>query len=149
MQLVGIATAKKKSLRNSWWKILSPNKYEGYIMTLGVDPIFRRGGLGTLLLQKITLILLENNCFNITLHVQAINQAAVNFYLKNGFLLQEKLENHYYINNVYYDAFRMELLPQKQRTVSVWESLFGWVEVYLLPPIRNIFFRPSPIVHAV
>jgi len=50
-------------------------------------------------------------CLSVTLHVQLINKAAVTFYEKNGFLVDERLPNHYCIEETYYDALKLRFIP--------------------------------------
>ena len=75
-----------------------------HIMSFGIDPLYRRNGYGSLLINKIKNIS-ENK--SVTLNVQKCNEVAINFYIKNGFKISQKLLN-YYDNLECKDAYRME-----------------------------------------
>lgn len=71
--------------------------YELYIFSLGCRFTHRRRGIGTLLL-KSALDFIQNqplNCQRISLHVQAGNDDALEFYGKHGFIELQRIPNYY------------------------------------------------------
>ena len=82
-------------------------------MTIGVLPPDHRHGLGTTLLM-LTLRLLRLHTARIELDVIVTNTAAINFYLKRGFVVRERQEGYYHFDGKRYDSFRMVFTgPQK------------------------------------
>jgi len=124
-ELVGVATGRIRFVeeRSSWFStFFGTSLKEGYIMTLGVSPQYRRNHLGTYLLQELVKKLQGLGCVSVTLHVQLINNAAVRFYERNGFLVDEVLPNHYLIDGVYYDALKLRLTPTRNNSSMMSES---------------------------
>jgi len=66
-----------------------------YIMTLGVLENYRRFGFATQLLDWAMDTARSEELSEIVLHVQTNNEAAIEFYKKNGFHV-ERTENDYY-----------------------------------------------------
>eukprot|EP00002_Diphylleia_rotans_P009374 TRINITY_DN19506_c0_g1_i1.p1 TRINITY_DN19506_c0_g1~~TRINITY_DN19506_c0_g1_i1.p1 ORF type:complete len:155 (+),score=29.91 TRINITY_DN19506_c0_g1_i1:26-466(+) len=67
-----------------------------YIYTLGVDPLFRRKKIGSMLLARLIQSAHEAaNIETIFLHVQTNNDDAMAFYIANGFRLKETIERYY------------------------------------------------------
>lgn len=64
-------------------------------MTIGVSDAVRRKGLGSLLLQRISEILIQRGCRTVTLHVKFGNDSALQFYLHHNFVVEERLHNYY------------------------------------------------------
>jgi len=64
------------------------------VVSLCVDPVFRKGGIGTQLLVML-VTLLEYKCDKIYLHVRQDNKIALNLYLKLGFKIVLNLPNYY------------------------------------------------------
>jgi len=127
-ELIGVATSKIKE-STSWWDLFFPIKREGYIMTFGVSPSFRQRGLGTFILRKMIEILQEHGCNVVTLHVQLINKAAVEFYKKNNFVVAEDLPGHYYIDGQYFDAMKMIFYLNNNNTVQL-STFFSWKDCW-------------------
>lgn len=76
-----------------------------YIMVIGVVDEMRRLKLGTKILNKIIEIYLaKTNCICLYLHVISHNESAINFYVKNDFILAGKFKNYYKIKNEFYDS---------------------------------------------
>ena len=74
-----------------------------YIMTLGVKASHRRRGLGTQAMHRILEILRDDaGCHTAFLHVKTLNDAAVAFYQRLGFIIPPGgdgfSENHYSID---------------------------------------------------
>jgi ribosomal protein S18 acetylase RimI-like enzyme len=75
----------------------------------GVHNDYQRKGLGTFLLRRISKILVEEaGCTSVGLHVKAQNSRAVNLYKRNGFVVEEELEDFYCINERRYNALKMK-----------------------------------------
>jgi ribosomal protein S18 acetylase RimI-like enzyme len=66
-----------------------------YIMTITVLKAYRRYGIGTQLLNKAIEDCKREDVKRIYLHVLCSNESAIEFYLKAGFSIKEKLENYY------------------------------------------------------
>ncbi len=86
---------------------LFKNENRLHIMSIGVTKDKHRNGLGTLLLDYIK----ENFDTYITLYVQVSNKNAINFYLKNSFIIKEILKE-YYQNLEDKDAYLMTYIPE-------------------------------------
>jgi ribosomal protein S18 acetylase RimI-like enzyme len=84
-----------------------------YIMTLGVLEEFRRNGCATKLLNIMEneVIKQYGKIFNLSkfcLHCKSDNLKALNFYEKMKYQKDKLLENFYYINDVYEDAYYLK-----------------------------------------
>ena len=82
------------------------NKSTANIVTIDVDPIYRRHGIGSRLIEIAKRILMESNVKSITLQVSVDNKIAVNFYKKHGFKVTKTLPM-YYPNT---DGYHMEYM---------------------------------------
>lgn len=72
--------------------------YTVYLMTIAVLEPYRRLGIGSMLLNKM----IENleklgNVRKLKLHVWTINENAIQFYKKNGFVM-DSIDEEYYSN---------------------------------------------------
>uniref|UniRef100_H2XJN3 N-alpha-acetyltransferase 50 n=2 Tax=Ciona intestinalis TaxID=7719 RepID=H2XJN3_CIOIN len=86
-----------------------------YIMTLGCLAMYRRHGIGSVLLEHVFKIAKSQGSFHsIFLHVQINNDSAINFYKHFGFEIVETKE-HYYKRIEPSDAYVLEkrLIPEK------------------------------------
>jgi ribosomal protein S18 acetylase RimI-like enzyme len=63
--------------------------HRGWINYLGVDPAFRRRGLGRVLMQEAERHLREAGCPKINLQVRSANTDAINFYRSIGFAVDD------------------------------------------------------------
>lgn len=81
----------------------------GYVSTFGVAPEYRKRGLGGNLLANVCRMLEAhpNRITACTLDVKVDNVAAIALYKKHGFVVQQRLEQHYYIDGQHHDAFHM------------------------------------------
>jgi [ribosomal protein S18]-alanine N-acetyltransferase len=80
------------------------------IYSIAVDPDSRGMQTGSKLLQKAELISEELNLKTISLEVHQQNHAAINFYLKHGFIIIKKIQDYY---NSGEHAFKMKkTIPQ-------------------------------------
>lgn len=69
---------------------------ECYIMTVTVLKPYRRYGIASKLLeQAIEDCMVQRDVSRMVLHVQSNNERALSFYKKNGFTVEEHLENYY------------------------------------------------------
>jgi len=110
--LVSLATARVKKA-SKWTKLLCCKRQTvitGYIMTIGIDPKYRRQGLGTLVLKKILFELFKLGCKSVLLHVKSDNTPAINFYKKHGFIMVAQKDSFYFIDEKYHDAYEMLFL---------------------------------------
>ena len=69
---------------------------ECYIMTITVLKPYRRYGVASKLLARaIEDCMVQREVSRMVLHVQSNNEQALNFYKKNGFIVEEHLLNYY------------------------------------------------------
>ena len=66
-----------------------------YIMTLGVLTEYRRFGFGSKLLSWVTEKAISEGLSEIALHVQTNNLVALEFYKKNGFVVEREELDYY------------------------------------------------------
>lgn len=65
-------------------------------MTITVLPAYKRYGIGSQMLDKvIDDCVLKRKVKKMRLHVQAGNDAALEFYKKHGFIVKEELKGYY------------------------------------------------------
>ena len=62
-------------------------KKDAQIRFMAVDRGFQKMGLGTMLLKKLESLAMENNINRVLLHAR---KAAINFYIKNGYVVEKK-----------------------------------------------------------
>ena len=67
----------------------------GHIVTLDVDPRYRRQGIGRLLMQTADQQLTQEGAAAITLEVAENNTAAQQFYHRLGFVKKGRIANYY------------------------------------------------------
>lgn len=79
-----------------------------YLSTFGIHADYRRKQLGHRLLRYM-LDLAKSACESdvVVLHVKTLNEAAIAFYEKNGFVLVKRKKDHYNIGGRDYDALKM------------------------------------------
>jgi [ribosomal protein S18]-alanine N-acetyltransferase len=85
-RLVGFVIIERASLRGS---------PAGHIVTLDVDPVARRHGLGTLLMQTAEEQMKQEGAAWMTLEVAENNTAARHFYRNLGFVTRGKIARYY------------------------------------------------------
>ena len=73
------------------WHIVN----EGQVTNIAVDPIYRRKGVGSLLVEALISVAKEREMFGITLEVRENNAIAQGLYKKYGFV-PEGLRKRYY-----------------------------------------------------
>ncbi|MEO1233527.1 MAG: GNAT family N-acetyltransferase [Myxococcota bacterium] len=78
---------------------------DGELILFGVDPRFRRRGVGTAVLEFLAAEATHAGLESLWLHVRVRNAAAVNFYERLGFRIRDHLDGHY---GGHEDAFRMQ-----------------------------------------
>ncbi len=80
--------------------------YFGYISTLGVIEEFRGFGIARSLVNKaIEQMMKRQRCVGVFLHVIEHNKSAMEFYKKMQFEEGPLLNDHYNINNAYFDSY--------------------------------------------
>ena len=67
----------------------------GHVLAVGVEPTYRRRGVGTALIVHALDRLLKKGAKHVRLEVRASNRAAQDFYLKLGFTHREMVPNYY------------------------------------------------------
>jgi hypothetical protein len=68
-------------------------------------------------------------CKSVTLHVKTNNQAAVRFYLANGFHKKKFLEEYYIINDCPYNAFKMsKSFQERSASLPILIRYFNWIK---------------------
>jgi ribosomal-protein-alanine N-acetyltransferase len=67
----------------------------GHILAIGVDPPFRRKGVGTALMANILDRLRRKGAREVRLEVRKSNLAARRFYLELGFMEREEVPHYY------------------------------------------------------
>ena len=65
------------------------------ILMLSVKDLHRKQGIGSALLRQFFKEITHNHVKRVELEVRAINQGALDFYTKQGFIVQEKLSGFY------------------------------------------------------
>lgn len=108
------------------WTYMMSSTRCTYIITIGVVTILRGRGIAKNLINYCLDYSRksESTPLYISLHVAEYNSEAIPFYESFGFELAEKLENHYYINNEYFDAYHYiyYLLPSLE-PILTWKNL--------------------------
>ena len=66
-----------------------------YLTSLGCKVLFRRRGVGSLLLSEARKFALSLDCKHIQLHVQEGNEAAMDFYKDRGFQIESVVLGYY------------------------------------------------------
>jgi len=67
----------------------------GHLMNLAVDPLFRRQGIGSILLQRGLEYLRSLGAKTCELEVRVNNEEAIALYEKFGFGIKETIKNYY------------------------------------------------------
>jgi ribosomal-protein-alanine N-acetyltransferase len=65
------------------------------IITIDVNPGFRRKGLGTKMLRRVEKELKRRGISTACLHVSVDNKAALEFYIKEGFEVLDRIDEYY------------------------------------------------------
>ncbi|EAX97304.1 acetyltransferase, GNAT family protein [Trichomonas vaginalis G3] len=101
-RIIGVSTSSR-----NWASPFSRSR-TAYLSTFGILPEFRRHHLGTLLLNATVACLAKYyGCIELSLHMEAANKAAYEFYISNKFIAVQLLPDHYTFNNSYHDAYFM------------------------------------------
>ncbi len=74
---------------------IKPQHHSARILMLAVSKLHRKNGIGEKLLKSFLQEMVNENIMNIELEVRMDNENAVNFYLKNGFKIIEKVSGFY------------------------------------------------------
>ncbi|MBK8974020.1 MAG: GNAT family N-acetyltransferase [Hahellaceae bacterium] len=93
-KIAGFALGSMIEKRNSAWNY-------GYLTWLAVDPVYKRLGIATLLLDEITHAFISNGARMMIVDTDAENDPAIRFFRRNDFLnedahiyLTKNLTNH-------------------------------------------------------
>ena len=65
--------------------------HRGWLYSLAVRLQYRRKGVGTLLVYKAITELKKVGCLKVNLQINADNYEVVEFYMKTGFLIEERI----------------------------------------------------------
>lgn len=119
-QLVGFVSGRVEAV--GWCSLHE----EGYIMTLGVDEAYRRRKLASYLLQRMMNELRTlYEVSDISLHVQATNDAAMRLYTGIGFAMVEHLPDYYEIEGVTHAALKL-----LHRPADYQPGCLSWLTAY-------------------
>jgi|GEM_PF-307275 ribosomal-protein-alanine N-acetyltransferase len=66
-----------------------------HLDNLAVDPLFRRKGIGSLLLGSMLQEGLDRGCLKVVLQVEVDNTQAIDLYTRTGFLIINRLRSYY------------------------------------------------------
>jgi ribosomal-protein-alanine N-acetyltransferase len=84
----------------------------GYIVTLDVDPAFRRQGLASQCMHAVEQMAAADGCKTLALHVYVKNNVAISFYETLGFMYADTITD-------FYEEGLDALLLQKPLSVTV------------------------------
>lgn len=65
--------------------------HRGWLYSLAVHPSYRRRGIGTSLVRKALNELERLGCLKVNLQIDSDNKSVIDFYKKNGFLVEERI----------------------------------------------------------
>ena len=74
--------------------------HRGWLYSLAVHPQNRRKGIGTQLLKKAIEELKRLGCLKINLQINSDNNEVVEFYKKNGFLIEDRISMGKILNQI-------------------------------------------------
>lgn len=78
------------------WKPRSvQSKKRGHLLSIAVDPKFRRQGIGKTLIETIIEYLRQENIENLVLEVRSSNFTAISFYKTMGFTERQRKTKYY------------------------------------------------------
>lgn len=83
---------------------------DGYLSLIGVDPAYRRYGIGSTLLERAV-----DDFPGLTCHVRATNSAALGFYADRGFVVDGCVEGYYRDGT---DAYRLVRDPDRAERLA-------------------------------
>lgn len=78
----------------------------GHIITIAVDPSYRRRGIGEKLMKEALSALRKLGCSSVYLEVRVSNNPAINLYKKLGFKIRSRVKRYYRDGE---DAFIMDI----------------------------------------
>ncbi|KYQ88933.1 GCN5-related N-acetyltransferase [Tieghemostelium lacteum] len=130
LELIGVATGRVQRVLGYCGLIV--NSIEGYIMTFGVKEQYRSRGIGSILLKNICDQLFGKGCLRVSLHVKDGNNKANLFYLKNDFIVEEKIPDYYFISNQAHNAFKMSKSLKENDTNKCRNNWKQWFSNNLL-----------------
>ncbi len=67
----------------------------GHIVSIAVDPDYRRRGIGNLLIEALLKKFKNDKMKKVRLEVRVSNKPAINLYVKIGFKIERRIKNYY------------------------------------------------------
>jgi hypothetical protein len=93
-----------------------------YLSTFGIEKHYQKQGIGKVLFEFVLKMLEEDGHVDlIDLHVKTLNEIASEFYLKMGFEVTKRKQNHYTIGGKKYNALKM-VYPKSKKGKSFLED---------------------------
>ncbi|WP_035050905.1 GNAT family N-acetyltransferase [Carnobacterium pleistocenium] len=80
---------------------------KGWLIDVGVHPSFQGKGVGTALLTAIKTLAANEGIHKLSLRVLSTNPAAIQLYQKNGFQLEGRLKDEFWIEGQFIDDLLM------------------------------------------
>ncbi|KZX15192.1 mycothiol acetyltransferase [Methanobrevibacter cuticularis] len=102
----GFLVAQQKNLIVGYIIFWAIEEDQGHIISLAVDPKYKRLKVGSQLLKTTIDIFKNFNIFKISLEVKSQNKEAITFYKSLGFKCREKISNYYEDGS---DAYKLYL----------------------------------------
>ena len=129
--LVGQMMSKSKLSPRLQRRLAPRHPHVFYIMTIGVCQDFRHRGLGTHLVEhcRQQLLLQNDDCAGIFLHVITYNHAAICFYEQRlDFRRVDELKDYYVIDQVPYNCFiyARNLDDERYFCAALWHRTVDW-----------------------
>ncbi|SEK90676.1 Ribosomal protein S18 acetylase RimI [Carnobacterium iners] len=78
-----------------------------WIIDIGVDPTLQSSGVGKKLVDAVKEAAAKKDIHKLSLRVLGTNQRAVQFYQKNGFVIEGILKEEFWLNNRFVDDILM------------------------------------------
>lgn len=123
-KLVGAVTGRLVIERPSFLKALKA----AYIMTLDVDPNFRRHGIAATLLDKIkAFFVVHHDVDRLLLHVLQANDPALRFYDRMGFSSGPVIPNYYVIHGQHENGIVMFKDISRRSSRGIIYAVYSWI----------------------
>lgn len=74
---------------------MGPARFTGMVITVDVDPAYRRRGIGDTMMGQVEKEMLKNRVRHVYLHVYTPHQAAYHFYRRRGYIDVGLLPSYY------------------------------------------------------
>jgi len=120
-----------------------PGAYVIYILSLAVNELFRRQGIATVLLKFLMSTYVGVHPFPklVYLHVLSLNESAIKFYQKNGFIHFATLKNYYEINGSEFAGCTFVYYTKQKSIFWPLKEFLNFVVLLISYPFRNCCFR--------